>query len=174
MMKTSVFIIGVPGCGKSTICKALQERGEVAHDLDYVPGIFTRIHTITKEPVGHHDHNLEKIQNATWHCDTVLLKELVRSNASARTYYCGYASNTDDILPLFDTVILLRTSPERVRERLSTRTDNDFAQTEDVREWVISWKDEWEEQMLRKGAAPVDCTGNVEDTVKKILAVTSV
>ncbi len=171
MMKKSVLIVGVPGCGKSTICKVLQERGEAAHDLDYVPGIFTRIHAVTREPVGHHDHNLEKIQSAIWYCDTKLLKDLIDANSTARTFYCGYATNMDDIFHIFDIVILLRTSPERVRERLSTRTDNDFAQTADVQEWVLSWKDSWEQKMLEKGAIPVDCTGIVDNTVKSVLEV---
>ena len=49
------------------------------------------------------------------------LRELIEEQKSDVAFYCGTASNMDDIIPLFDKVFLLKTTPEELHRRLSTR-----------------------------------------------------
>ncbi|MDO8640561.1 MAG: hypothetical protein Q7R33_03370 [Nitrosarchaeum sp.] len=85
------------------------------------------------------------------------------------TFYCGSASNIDEILPLFDAVFLLEVSSETTRQRLISRTENDFGRTLEVRDWIMSWKEWWENDMKEKGAIVIDAHKSLDEVAGEIL-----
>ncbi len=171
-MKKSILVTGISGVGKTVISKKLNKLGYKAYDMDDLPGLFAMINKKTGKPVvGHDNSNLEKVAEMDWICDKDKLKSIISSELSQLAFYCGSASNMDEILPFFDLVILLKVSPETMRHRLTMRRENDFGRTAEVQDWIMTWKDWWEDDMQKKGAAVVD--GNrglgqvVEELIKK-------
>lgn len=138
----SILITGVPGTGKTTICHKLKELGYAACDMDKKRNLFIMVDKTTRTPIENHDNtDKEKVKNMDWICDTVLLKSLIDAETSPLAFYCGNASNIDEVLPHFDYVILVKTTSENLKERLTTRTTNDYGKTPEIQEWITSWKD---------------------------------
>ena len=93
----------------------------------------------------------------------------MRKNSNGIVFYNGTASNLDDLLPLFAKIFLLKVSQKVLRERLSTRTSNDFARTAEVQKWVFSWKTWWENHMKEKSAIVIDASRSLREVANDII-----
>jgi broad-specificity NMP kinase len=174
-MNKSILITGVSGSGKSLLCDELKKRGYKAYDIEELHGLFAMVNKKTGKVADVFDNqNLESIKQHDWICDKKKLKELVRKNSGKvvlddMVFYCGTASNTDDLLHMFDKVFLLKAGEKVTRKRLATRKSNNFGRTDDVQEWVLTWKDWWENHMLEKGAIIIDANRNVQEIAIEII-----
>ena len=171
----NVLITGVAGTGKSALCKELRKRGYPAYDIEDIPGLFQMVDKRTGKPFQDYDnYDLEKVKNADWVCDKKKLEKLLRENQrDGPVFYCGVASNVDELLPLFDKVFLLVASEPVLRKRLSTRTSNDFGRTREVQDWIFEWKGWWEKKMKKKGAVIVDADKPLEEVAREIIILAS-
>jgi broad-specificity NMP kinase len=172
-MKKSILVTGVAGSGKSSISKELNKLGYRAYDIEGLDGMFKMVRKDTKEDFEDYDNaDLEKVKNADWICDKNKLNGLLQKQNDGIVFYCGVASNSDEIVSLFDQIILLKASPEMIRKRLSNREGtDDMGNTAENREWVLSWKDWWENQLIEKGAIVVDADGNPTEVAQKIIEI---
>jgi len=174
-MKKAVFITGIAGSGKTTVSRALTAMEYKALDIEADEhGLFRMVRKDTGEPYTDYDNaDIEKVSNASWLCDITKLKELLDSQTEEIAFYCGIGNN-EDIMPLFDVSILLRASPDTINKRLTTREGtDDFANTEAGRQRVLSWKDEFEERMIRKGMIAVDANPDAEEVAREIVKLVS-
>lgn len=170
-MKKSIFVTGVTGSGKSSISKELNRLGYKAYDIEELDSMFKMIRKDTREDFEDYDNaDIEKVKNADWVCDKNKLEELLKKQSDEIMFYCGVASNNSKITPLFDQIILLKASPEVLRKRLSSREETkDMGNTAENREWILSWKDWWENQLIEQGATVVDANGSPTEVVQKIV-----
>lgn len=169
-MKKSILITGVSGVGKTSLSNKLNELGYKSYDIDDVPGLFTMIHRETKLPIENHDNfDLNKVKVMTWICDIPKLKSIIDEEKGDLAFYCGNGSNIYQFMELFDKVILLTTNMETTKHRLSTRTNNNFARTEEVQEYVLGKKDEWENEMIKRGAFVVDVHEKLDAVAQEVI-----
>jgi len=169
-MNKSILVTGISGSGKSAICNELKKLGYKTYDIEVMKGFFTLVNEKTGEiPNKYEKDNLEWVKQHHWICDKNKLQKLVRKNAKGIVFYCGTAFNLDELLFLFDKIFLLKVNAEILRERLSTRKSNDYGRTSEVQEWIIEWKDWWENHMLEKGAIIIDANRNVQEITTDIL-----
>lgn len=169
-MKKSILITGVSGAGKSTLSNKLNELGYKAYDMEEVPDLFAMFDKKTGKPVVDHDNaDLKKVLDMDWICDTEKLASIIANETSELTFYCGNASDMDSILPFFDMAILLKVGEKAMRHRLTTRTTNDFGRTAEIQDWILTWKDWWENDMKEKGAIVIDTDRNVENVIKEVI-----
>ncbi len=169
-MNKSILVTGVTGSGKSSVCGELRKRGYKAYDIENMDGLFTMIDKKTGKSADEYDkNNLESVKQCDWICDKNKLQEIVRKNAKDVVFYCGTASNLDELLHLFDEVFLLKANPKILRERLSTRKSNDFGRTSEVQEWILSWKKWWEDHMREKGAIIIDTNRDIKEITTDIV-----
>src|SRR5579872_5528801 len=102
-LKNKVFITGIAGSGKSTICKELLKMGYEAYGIEDIEGMFAMYRKGTREIFTDFDNaDPEKIKNSEWLCNINKLKKLLAQQRDELAFYCGVASNMDDLFPLFD------------------------------------------------------------------------
>lgn len=171
-MKRSILVIGVTGVGKSTLTKLLQELGHEAYSIEDIEGMFEVYRKRTREVFRNYDiTNPEHIDNSDWICHVDMLKELLANQKEEVAFYCGVASNIDEIIPLFDNIILLKISNEKLYQRLLNRKgkEEEMGSTEKTRQRIFGWKDWWENEMEKRGALVVNADGNIEDIANEII-----
>jgi len=171
-MKKSILITGASGAGKTALSEELKMMGYSAYDMDDLPDLFSMIDKKTGKPVVDHDNdNLEKVRGMDWICDREKLKRIIESEKEEIAFYCGNATNINEIIPLFDKIVLLKVNDENPRHRLTSRTKNDFAKTTEVQDWVLSWKEWWENKMEGKGAIIVDANRDLKEVTKDVIGI---
>jgi cytidylate kinase len=165
----SILITGVPGSGKSSVCTELQRRGYEAYDIENIEGLFKMYKKDTGEEFIEYVNDAEHILNADWRCDLNELQKLIATQTKEIGFYCGFASNIKEILPLFSSVYLLNPSNEEVHKRLRTREGSGvMGGSEESRQAVLGWKEEWENEMLAKAITILDGTiAEVADQIEK-------
>ena len=80
----------------------------------------------------------------------------------------GITSNQNEFLELFDKIFLLHCSPGTFIARLDTRENNEFAKEKSEQEHLLSWYKEFEEEMLKKGAVPINTERSITDIADEI------
>jgi len=170
-MTRSILITGVAGSGKTTICEELTRQGYPAISLEDIKELFIMRDKETKEPITNLDNDdLEAVEKTEWICNKKKLQELIKKTSGKLVFYAGIASNLDDLLPLFEEIVLLKASNETLRKRLSTRTNNDYARTEEVQKRLFDWKDSWEAHMIEKGAYVVNANQKLEQITQELIS----
>ncbi|MBI2577472.1 MAG: AAA family ATPase [Candidatus Wildermuthbacteria bacterium] len=174
-MKRSILIVGATGVGKSTLSKKLRDLGYESYSIEDIEGIFKMYRKGTREIFEDYDiKDVEKVRNGEWLCDIAALQELINNQKTDLAFYCGIGSNTQQMIPLFGKVILLKVTNEKLRSRLSNRegVEGKMGNTAETRDEVFGWKDWWENEMQKKGAIAIDAYGPVEEITGKVLEVT--
>lgn len=171
-MKKSILITGVSGVGKTSLSNKLNELGYKSYDIDDIPGLFTMIHKQTQLPIENHDNaDLEKVKVMSWICDIEKLRSIIDNESNDLAFYCGNGSNIYQVMELFDKVILLTISLETNKYRLSTRTNDDYAKTPEVQEYVLSKTDKWEKEMIVKGAVILNAEKDLDSLAKEVIEI---
>lgn len=169
--KQIVLITGIAGSGKSTVCNNLIELGHEAYGIEDIEGMFAMYRKGTRELFTDFDNSdPEKIERAEWRCNVDKLSSLIAKQKNHIAFYCGVASNMDEILPLFDPTLLLKVDSSTLHQRLSNREGtDDMGNTEASRQSVLGWKDWWENEIIRKGVIVVDAQQDPSIVAKNIL-----
>ncbi|MEK7063216.1 MAG: hypothetical protein AAB955_00825 [Patescibacteria group bacterium] len=166
------LVTGVAGTGKTSVCRQLVAMGHEAHGIEDSEneGLFAMFRKDTGEPYEGYTNTPEMIKNAEWRCDVTKLRALLGAQKTDTAFYCGTASNMDDIIPLFDKMILLTAPAEVVHTRLSDREGKDYmGGTEESRQAVLGWKDWWDDEMRDRGAIEVSADGIVKEVAERVV-----
>jgi broad-specificity NMP kinase len=168
--KVSILISGVAGSGKSFIANYLASMGIEAYGIEDDEEMFKMYRKDTGEVFDNYENsNMEQVKNARWMCDVNLLKKLIEKQKTELAFYSCIADNLDEIIPLFDKFILLKASKDVLYKRLCKRIGvNEYGNTEEGRQRILGWKDEFEERMKSKGAIVVDADGEADVIRKRI------
>ncbi len=173
-MKTpnQILITGVPGTGKTTLSKEFTKLGFNAFDLESIDGMFKTIDINTKKTFANFDNeNINNTENSEWICDKNLLSNLINDNSDKQSFYFASMSNIDDLISLFDTVILLVLDEENLRNRLSGRVGDNFGKTKEMQDWLFTWKDWWENHMIEQGAVKVNSNQPIKNIIEEIIII---
>lgn len=168
-MSKAVLVTGVPGSGKTIVCKELKGRGYNAVDIDSIDRLRRIIDKTSGKESPCDFKSLESVKQHSFIRDKCGLERLIRESADEIVFCCGNATNIDELIPLFDKAFLLEVSERTLRIRLSTRTDNAFGRAPHVQDWIISWKKRWESHMREMGAIPVYGERTVQEIADEVI-----
>jgi len=164
-----IYVTGISGTGKTTMAKELEKRGFYAISIDEVPNLCFWINKKTKKKIeGEVELNKKFIDTHDWFCDTEYLKKLI-NKGSDLVFVFGIASNQNDFLDLFDKTLLLQCKPETFISRIENRTDNDFGKDKTAQEKILGFYQNFENELLEKGAISITSEGSVEEVVENII-----
>jgi len=170
-MKT--LLTGIAGTGKSTIVKALNEKGIAAMDLHDVPGLFFWQDKKTGEKVEYTPgRSKEWFETVDRLCDTDRLKTMLGQYDDIVMAGTTSGSNQNDFLSLFDKIILLQADAQTLVQRMQTRTNKSgYGKSKGEQEDNIEWQKEYDPLLISLGAIPVSTEGNLDAVVSKIIEV---
>lgn len=169
-MKKSIFITGVSGSGKSFLSRELKNLGYETYDMDSIEDLCVMVDKKTGLPTPYDNGNdLEKIEKMRWLYKKDELQNLIANQSNEIAFYCGNPNNLEKILPVFSKIVLLIASPDIIRQRLATRTDNGFGKSVEVQDYILNGKEKLEKGLIEKGALVVDANQTLDQIVAEVL-----
>jgi hypothetical protein len=174
VLSTRILVNGISGSGKTAGCHELRARGFEAHDVD--EDGFKSWHGKANDALA--------VDQRPWSQTTVEWRnrywlkierhrvEALAATAAARavpTFLCGTGPNEDAIWDLFDKVIHLSVSNGTLKQRLATRTNNDFGK--DPRDLIdiLRWNESSAERNVGYGAFAVNADRVLQEVVEDVI-----
>lgn len=152
-----ILITGMSAVGKSSVVEELGKRGYKAVDLD----------SPEWSEYGYADQ--ESDLDWLWREDRV--EDLLTSHAAGTLFVSGCAPNQGRFYALFDHVLLLTASESVTRDRLATRTNNEFGKTPEELAKVLSDKAAFEERLKVGANVIIDTEAPLDSVVEEVIAV---
>ena len=169
-MKKSILITGVSGTGKSEVSRQLKAQGYETHDMDAVEDLCVMVDKKTGLPTSYDNGNdIEKMEKMLWLYKKDVLEKLIADQKNEVAFYCGMPNNLEEITDVFTQVIVLSVSPDIIRQRLNTRTDNGFGKSVEVQEYILNGKEKLENDLRQKGACIITTDRSLGEVVKEVL-----
>lgn len=155
-----VLITGMPGSGKSTVIRALRERGYRAFDGD--DDGLSEYRYMARLP------GEEPGPELVWREDRI--DELLSANGDSELLFLGgCAMNQGQFYPRFDHIVLLTAAEDVIVERLTTRTTNNYGKSPEEREEALRNKRIVEPMFRRRATFEIDTSAPLESVVEQIL-----
>jgi len=176
-MKTGlIYITGISGSGKSTVCEELKRRGYKAYDTDH-DGIAFFYHNDTGEAVTKHVSAEERTPEwrlkHTWKAKREDVEKLTVEAKDNLVFLCGVTSNdADELWDLFDHVFALTLNEEILKHRINNRTNSDSGKNPHELANLIRWQQTASEDYEKLGATLIDATQPLADVVDEIIRIT--
>jgi shikimate kinase len=146
------------GTGKSSVIRALAERGYKAIDTDWNPDWET-------PPRAGDPHS----DGPGWVWREDRMSDLLAAEDTDVLFVSGCVPNQSRFYPRFDHIVLLTASPELTRERLASRTDNPYGKSAgDVAE-VLRFKSTFEPMLRSVATEEIDTALPFREVVARIL-----
>ncbi|MET9225107.1 AAA family ATPase [Lentzea sp. NPDC003310] len=164
-----VWVTGVSGAGKSTVCEVLKVRGEVAVDTDW-EGYNHWVDRETREVVVDPPDPVPAgwLDRYGWEISRELVEDLAARSRDRDAYLFGGVENEAEVVDLFELVVCLVIDDETVRRRLATRIGNSFGKHPEELAASLWHNARIEERYRAMGAVIVDGTLPLEDVVEAV------
>lgn len=140
-----VYITGVPGTGKTTSCEELVRRGHKAFDTDaegmkswYEEKSGER--SVDQPGWDEASEEFKASNNLKNHRSKI--EELSKLSKNGLVFLCGSTWNDEEIMDLFDLVIILAVPGDILKHRLLTRTNNSYGKGKGELDNIMRWHSE--------------------------------
>lgn len=167
-----VYVTGISGSGKSAVRAELCRRGFDAHDTDEDDNaVWVNLRTgasltATSAPSVKPESWLDEWGWCVVREKVVALEQ--RASAGP-VFLCGTTSNDADVWDLFSRVVYLAIDEQTLRDRIASRTSNDFGKAPHELAAILGWHRVNEDDHRRFGAVVVDGTLPLDDVVDRVL-----
>jgi shikimate kinase len=152
-----ILLTGMSGTGKSTVIRALAERGYKAVDSD------------SDEWSVWADDPLQPNTEPDWIWREDRIQGLLSNENADALFISGCKTNQGKFYPQFDHIVLLSAPADLIIERLTTRTTNPYGKRPDDLAQVLRYL-ETVEPLLRCGATlEIDTSDPLDQVVQTIL-----
>ncbi len=166
-----IYITGAPGSGKTSLQKELQSRGYETHDLDdhSLGGPYNKSTNKLVVIPPTDKRTPEWFDEHEWRIYPEAIKDLKEQAAAKDIFICGVAASDGDILPLFDKIFYLDIDDSTLKERLSSRSDNDYGQNDFEVSEIITRKHGLDSKYAGQDAIHINATQSIDKVADDIL-----
>jgi hypothetical protein len=167
-----VWVTGISGSGKSSICEVLRVQGHVSADADW-EGYSHWVDRATGEVMLDPPYPFPPgwLERFAWRMDVERVRSLAAAASPGVTFLCGYVENEADVWHYFTQVVCLVIDDETLRDRLAKRTTNEFGKHPDQLEAAVKMNAVTEDQYRKLGATILDATQPLDVVIREILAL---
>lgn len=167
-----VWVTGLSGTGKSSVCQALIAQGHSASDADR-DGFSRWVDRETEEPVEDPPHPVPSgwLERFAWEIDVERVRALAAEPRTKSIFLCGSVENELDVWEYFDRVVCLVIDDETTRRRLAGRTTNAFGKNPEELAAVLGWNRVVAAKYRELGASVVDATRPLDVVVRAVIDV---
>jgi broad-specificity NMP kinase len=163
------LIEGVSGTGKTTVAEELQRRGY--HVLQGNRELAYWGDPKTGKPVDEptHESEMDRVvwqqEHWLWNIDKV--KSVIADHSNAISFFCGGSRNFLRFIDLLDLVFILDVDAGTLKQRLASRSEDEFGGRPVEQELVVRLHATKED--IPKGNILIDATAPLEHVVDEIL-----
>lgn len=147
-----VLITGMSGTGKSTLLRELASRGYTAVDVDEPSRGLT-----FPRAGGELGWNVRAIRT------------LLSQATASPLFVAGCSDEQVDLYAEFDYIVLLSAPPETLRERLASRTGNDYGKSQEQLDAVLRYVETVEPLLRRRADLEIVTTIDVRRVADVVL-----
>lgn len=167
-----VWVTGVSGSGKSSVCASLKALGHRAVDADW-EGYNRWVHRHTREVVRDPPYPVPSgwLETYGWEIDPERVVTLAEEVKPTVALLFGSVENEVKVWDYFDLVICLVIDEETLGHRLAARTTNPFGKHPDQLAAALLWNQTMEARYCRYGAAIIDATRPLEAVAEDVVAL---
>ncbi len=162
-----ILLTGMSGTGKTTLTRALAQRGYHAVDADsddYSTWVAVPVNDAAAgTPV-------EADRDWVWREDHI--HHLLSSAEGAALFVSGCASNMGQFLPQFDHIVLLSAPAETIVARLATRTSNDYGKRPAEVARVLDLIKAVEPRLRRVATMEIDTRAPMDEVLRALIKLT--
>jgi hypothetical protein len=169
-----VWVTGVSGVGKSTVCALLKRRGQLALDADWegynhwVDRTSGQVAVDPPYPVP-----AGWLDRFAWRISRARVEALAARMLDKTAFLCGTVENERDVWDLFDLVVCVVVDDATLRERLLTRTTNAFGKHPEELAAALAANEGAESTYRGFGATIVDGRRPPAEVADAIMATTT-
>ena len=167
-----IYVTGVSGTGKSAVCTELVARRYDARDADYGIGGWFGIADGVEVPRP----SVENYRTPEWYAvhqwgySVERAAQFASEVSDGVGFLCGSGANENEIWRLIDKPFYLDVDEATLRERLATRTSNDFGKTEYELQNILQWHRNMAANARRFGIERLDASRPVEEIADELLS----
>lgn len=147
-----VLITGMSGTGKSTLLRELESRGYTAVDVDE-PG-----RGLTFPRAG---------GELAWNVRAI--RTLLSQTTASPLFVAGCSDEQVELYAEFDYIVLLSAPPETLRERLASRTGNNYGKSQEQLDAVLRYVETVEPLLRRRADLEIVTTIDVRRVADVVL-----
>lgn len=154
-----VFVTGVAGSGKSTLCAHLRALGASAHDAD--EGISRHVRLPDGEPAGtppRSEQTPEWAEAHEYQFDLGQVRELARASRSGTAFLLGAAYGDHAVMTIADRSFYLDLGEDELLARLAARGPGGYGSEPHEVESILAWHAAAAERYEALGAIRLDAT----------------
>ena len=169
-----VYVTGVSGAGKSSVCEELRRRGYEAHDTDRdgnAAWVNRETGEVTAIGAGANERPPRWLAQHEWRVVPARVEELVARATERLAFLCGATANEQEVWHLFSAVIYLAIDEATLRLRLGTRTSNDFGKSPHELAAILEWHKVGVDRYRSFGAVIVDATQPLRNVVDDVIDI---
>ena len=168
-----IFVTGVAGSGKSTLCAHLRALGASAHDAD--EGISRHVYLADGLPAATPPRREQTPEWAAAHeyrFDLDRVRELARGDKDRTTFLLGAAYGDDDVIEIADRSFYLDLGEDQLLARLAARGPGGYGSEPHEVESILAWHAAAAERYEALGAIRLDATLPPRELAARLLAAT--
>ena len=167
-----IYVTGVSGTGKSALCAELVARGYDPRDADRGIGGWFRIGDgveVARPSVdGYRTQEWYAVHQ--WGYSVERVARFASEVSDGVGFLCGSGANENEIWPLINKPFYLDVDEATLRERLATRTSNDFGKTEYELRNILEWHRNMAANARRFGIEKLDASRPVVEIADELLS----
>lgn len=170
-----VYVTGISGAGKSTVCAALRRLGHEAHDTDQEGNsvwVNRRTGRVTMIASARERSQPGWLDEQEWRVVPAKIEALALRARDRVVFLCGSTANEHDVWHLFSRVVYLAIDTATLVDRLASRTSNDFGKSDTELAAILGWHEYSDAEFARLGATVVDATKDLAEVVDAVVQAT--